>query len=428
MKPTTKRIFSAGQHPVRDPDIIVGILEAAKKQRQREKQDFEQRVSEALAIRKAQEFNSGGKDFIEPSPAVFDALFKSNDPHHNGIDKDISDIPPMTAEELLARIKETPRLPTGTHRPKQSLGQNYLIDANTVANIIRAFHADAMIGRTTQSVGPVVELGPGIGALTNPLYQIYGGSNFQCIEIDERSIAILQERHPGLRIHHDSVLSTDYRVMSLKAGEPLTVIGNLPYNITTKILFTLADAAANHNAIRSATVTLQLEAGERVMARTKCGEYGILSVILQLYTSHIRCHFQIPPTVYYPRPKVQSGLYGIHFLEPNDLKRRLAGVRPWQVRKVLDLTFQHRRKMLRKSLRTVYHQVYPNDKEYDRLQAAIDAPTPSLPNVVQQSVDSGDLFSQKQKLPDDWSTKRPEELSPGQFIELTRLVYGVQEV
>ena len=157
----------------------------------------------------------------------------------------------------------TPTLPKGSFRPKQSLGQNFLRDGNTVAKIIKTFVSDAtktIIENDSSDQMRAVELGP--GATMSDL-----NASFQCIEIDPRSIELLGEKHPMLRVHHMDVMQVDYPSMAEKEGGPLSIIGNLPYYITSQILFALADAS-HSNAVRSATVTMQYEVGERIVAKT----------------------------------------------------------------------------------------------------------------------------------------------------------------
>ena len=159
----------------------------------------------------------------------------------------------------------------------------------------------------------IVELGPGAGALTDPLVQTYGADRLHCIEIDARSVALLRERHPHLTVQHADVLQVDYPQLSAEQQQqqPLTVIGNLPYYITSQILFCLADAAAHVGAVRSATVTMQWEVGQRLVAPTRCKDYGILSVVFQLYTSSVRCHFKIPPDRLLPGTQGRFRLVGL---------------------------------------------------------------------------------------------------------------------
>jgi hypothetical protein len=180
----------------------------------------------------------------------------------------------------VAAATATPTLPSGVFKPKQSLGQNFLRDGNTVRKIIRAFHNDATRFRT--SVDHIVELGPGAGALTDPLVTMYGTDVVQCIEIDPRLVDLLSEKHPKLLIRHQDVLQVDYPQMAQEVGQPLVVIGNLPYYITSQILFALADAS-HFGAVDCATVTMQWEVAQRMVASTRTKDYGILSVVFQLY-------------------------------------------------------------------------------------------------------------------------------------------------
>merc|ERR1712127_721355 len=135
---------------------------------------------------------------------------------------------------------------------------------------------------------------------------------------------MLSERHPNLRVRYEDVLQTDYPQLAEDEGGPLSVIGNLPYYITSQILFALADAS-HFGTVRSATVTMQWEVAQRIIAPVKCKDYGILSVVFQLYAD-CTLHFKIPPTVFYPQPKVHSALVGIRFVGPEVLRHRLAGV------------------------------------------------------------------------------------------------------
>ena len=363
----------------------------------------------------------------------------------------------------------TPQLPSGSYRPKQSLGQNYLKDPNTVAKIIRAFHQDAVqsyaslfpVVRSSssnpdeeeQDVVPddsdwtdrIVELGPGAGALTDKLVETYGADKLECIEIDDRSVELLQDKHPSLHIVHADVLQVDYPQMARRKCQskeeekdeqpdvlkPLVVIGNLPYYITSQILFALADAS-HVGAIQCATVTMQWEVGQRLVASTGTKDYGILSVVFQLYTRQVHSHFKIPPTVFYPKPKVDSALMGLRFCPPHQLQQRLGGVDPRQLRRVLTTAFQQRRKTLRNSLRKLARDVQPPPPPTtatttsDATSLSWDAALPAipLPRSVRQLAEQGDSICLHQALPENWASKRPEELTPGQFVELTRQLFG----
>jgi 16S rRNA (adenine1518-N6/adenine1519-N6)-dimethyltransferase len=320
----------------------------------------------------------------------------------------------------------TPSLPSGSFKPKQSLGQNFLRDGNTVAKIVKYFISDAsrtVIQNDSLDQIRAVELGPGAGAITDTLVlkmKDINASSFQCIEIDPRSIELLNEKHPSLRVNHMDVLQVDYPDMAMMEGGPLSIIGNLPYYITSQILFALADAS-HYNAVRSATVTMQYEVGRRIVAQTKTKDYGILSVVFQLYAD-CELHFKIPPTVFYPQPKVTSALLGLHFIGPNRLRGRLSGVQPSQLRRVLTATFQQRRKTVRNSLKKLLlNEVCNGDKE--RTNEILNSSPLPLTEDTLGARERGCEFALSQELPVDWVKMRPEELTSGQFVELTRLVF-----
>ncbi|KAJ8607125.1 hypothetical protein CTAYLR_009162 [Chrysophaeum taylorii] len=266
-----------------------------------------------------------------------------------------------------------PTLPAGKFRPKQSLGQNYLADQNIAVKITKALE-DASEGGHR-----VVELGPGLGALTRLLVEEY--PEMLAVEIDQRAVDLLRERHEELSVIRSDVLEIDYtklRELRARDGGRLSVIGNLPYYITSQILFALAD---HHDSVRRAVVTMQWEVAQRVVAAPRTKDYGILSVVFQLY-SNARIAFKIPPTAFYPKPKVDSALVVVDF--PVDRPR--FPVDPRKLRTVVTTAFRQRRKMLRQSLKSI------------------------LPPDF--------------KLPDNWSTKRPEELKPRDFLELTAIIFG----
>ena len=382
----------------------------------------------------------------------------------------VNDIIPKTMstttiiDNPLVIAQATPTLPAGTFRPKQSLGQNFLRDGNTVAKIVRAFVSDAQHGnKGNEQRGGMraVELGPGAGALTDvlvpTLLKTDGGSinDFRCIEIDSRSVELLRSKHPNLEVIHRDVLMIDYRTLAEEGSyrdvdkinneydeddvnsaederktenllqrhnhQPLSIIGNLPYYITSQILFALADAA-HSDSVSSATVTMQYEVGRRLVASTSTKDYGILSVVFQLYCSSVKMHFKIPPTVFYPQPKVDSALMGLHFCTSDLLRSRLGGVRPRDLRSVVTSAFRQRRKTVRNGLRSLATDVYRGDD--DAVARFLDGTPGPLPRCVRELRDSGDVVAMSQELPSDWSTRRPEELTAGQFVELTRMLYG----
>uniref|UniRef100_A0A7S2RTN6 rRNA adenine N(6)-methyltransferase n=1 Tax=Eucampia antarctica TaxID=49252 RepID=A0A7S2RTN6_9STRA len=197
--------------------------------------------------------------------------------------------------------------------------------------------------------------------------------------------------------------------MAEEEGGPLNVIGNLPYYITSQILFALCDAS-HFNAVRSATVTMQWEVAQRIVAPTSCKAYGILSVVFQLYAD-CTLHFKIPPTVFYPKPKVDSALVGLHFVGPQKLRERLDGVKPTHLRRIVTTAFKQRRKTVRNGLKKmIVSDICLGDKELAAQVFDIDP----------QTIEGFSLRS-------DWATKRPEELTSQDFVQLTKWLYSFQQ-
>eukprot|EP00981_Chlorochromonas_danica_P000794 scaffold192_cov320-Ochromonas_danica.AAC.5 len=290
-------------------------------------------------------------------------------------------------------------LPPGEFRPKQSLGQNYLSDQNYVTKIVDAFraqHENKMLERHKQTAAStkqsteaseeqmeeklgkrVLEIGPGTGALSRSLHPIYPKMN--AIEIDQRAIAFLNEKLPRFRVMRYDVLQFDWRRYAEDVGGPVSIIANLPYYIVSQVLFSLADA---YEHVELAVVTMQWEVATRICAKPRTKDYGIPSVVFQLYAES-RMVLKIPPNVFYPVPKVDSALLSVDFTKQHP---ELKTVFPEQLRKVVTTSFRQRRKMLRQSLKDL--------------------------------IATEELF-----LPETWATKRPEEISPGEFLALTREMY-----
>lgn len=201
-------------------------------------------------------------------------------------------------------------LPPGEFAPKQSLGQNFLSDQNYVRKIVEALVIDTDHGNGTR----VVEIGPGAGALTRVLYPKY--PNMTAIELDQRSVNFLQSKLEGISIIHTDVLTVDWPALASSKGGRLNIIANLPYYIVSQVLFSLADS---HKSVAQAVVTMQLEVAERLTAQPSTKDYGIPSVVFQLYCRNPKMLFKIPPTVFFPPPKVDSALVKLDFTTPNPL-------------------------------------------------------------------------------------------------------------
>lgn len=213
-------------------------------------------------------------------------------------------------------------LPPGIFRPKQSLGQNFLSDQNTIVKICDRFKE--AIKDDPNGDSKIIEIGPGAGALTRVLFPRY--PNMTAIEIDPRAVKFLNEKLPGLKIFHMDALQANWPQLAAERGGRLNVVGNLPYNIVSQVLFTMADACTS---INKATLTMQLEVADRLVAKPRTKQYGIPSVVFQLYC-RVEKAFHLAPTVFYPKPDVDSAVAvldfniqhpGLKTIDPANLKK-----------------------------------------------------------------------------------------------------------
>jgi len=255
------------------------------------------------------------------------------------------------------RRSGAPKLPAGQHRPKQSMGQSYLTDPNYIAKIADSFATKVEL--CTQKTGgrTVLELGPGLGAITRPLLLYF--PHMTAIELDDRAVALLRQDLPSLNVLHSDMTKVDYGELAQQLGGPLSVVGNLPYSIITDILLTLVDFPG---AISYAQFMVQKEVADRIVATPGSRAYGVLSVALQLYAKPAR-RFTVPATAFYPRPKVTSAVVDLHFRAKGEVPGMAA---PTKFLEVLRTAFSQRRKKLRHSLRPLLdHQRcgLPSDME-----------------------------------------------------------------
>jgi len=215
-------------------------------------------------------------------------------------------------------------------KPKKSLGQNFLQDPNTIRKIVAALPAPES--------AHVVEIGPGLGALTGLLRDRF--RHVTALEVDYRAIRYLREQHPGLDVRHQDVLTTDWAALRAEYDAPLHVIGNLPYYITTPILFGLLDA---YEHLESAILMMQKEVADRLVAPPRTKTYGTLSVQTQLW-SRPKLLFKVSRNVFFPKPGVDSAIVRLTFDQsPPDIKRQA-------VSEVVRAAFNQRRKTLHNSL------------------------------------------------------------------------------
>lgn len=217
------------------------------------------------------------------------------------------------------------------HRTKKSLGQHFLHDRGVVERILRAL--DPKPGER------IVEIGPGAGALTFPLLDRHG--ELTAIEFDRDLLLPLADaaaKHGRLTIIHADALSVDFT--ALAGGTPLRVVGNLPYNISSPILFHLLDHAG---AIRDMLFMLQKEVVDRMAAEPGGKVYGRLSVMLQAACT-VEALFDVPPGAFRPPPKVDSAVVRLR-------PRAATGIDdPAVFANVVKAGFGQRRKTLRNAL------------------------------------------------------------------------------
>jgi 16S rRNA (adenine1518-N6/adenine1519-N6)-dimethyltransferase len=243
------------------------------------------------------------------------------------------------------------------HRPRKRFGQHFLADA-WAQKIVKAIAVEP---------GDVfLEIGPGKGALTFPLAA--SGAPVLAVEIDRDLVRDLASRlPPNVTVISADVLKTDV-VQYLSGLEPqrppdnrdaprparrTRIVGNLPYNLTTPILFHLAEMQAQHRMFADATLMVQKEVADRLAARPGTRDYGVLTVMMEVH-GKIRRLLNLPPGAFRPAPKVHSSVIQLTF-GPPPVKisdhRRLE-----QVAKAL---FSQRRKMIANSLKTMTRDPLP---------------------------------------------------------------------
>jgi len=250
-------------------------------------------------------------------------------------------------------------------KPKKNLGQHFLTDQNVARKIVDSLGSD---------VPDVLEIGPGMGVLTQYLLN-RPEINLYVIEIDRDSVAYLQQNFPQLK----HIWSEDFLKSNIaeKFESNFSIIGNFPYNISSQIFFKVL---ALRNRVPEVVGMVQKEVAERIASKHGNKTYGILSVILQAFFE-IEYLFTVSEHVFLPPPKVKSAVIrlkrnGVNNLPCNEIL----------FFQVVKSAFNHRRKMLRNSLKEVCENV-----------------------------------------PDKFAEKRPEQLSVNDFIELTTSVENLKK-
>ena len=254
-------------------------------------------------------------------------------------------------------------------RPKKNLGQHFLTDLNIAKRIADTVDACPEI--------PVLEVGPGMGVLTQFLME--KPRLTKVVEIDSESVAYLNERFPRLR---DNILGEDFLRMDLTKvfdGKQFVLTGNYPYDISSQIFFKMLD---NKDLIPCCTGMIQREVALRMASAPGNKAYGILSVLTQAWYD-VEYLFTVDETVFNPPPKVKSAVIRMTRNETTDL-----GCDEKLFKRLVKTVFNQRRKMLRVSMRPLFagHKVTDGFFAHDIM------------------------------------TRRPEQLTIEEFVELTNMV------
>ncbi|MBF1473772.1 16S rRNA (adenine(1518)-N(6)/adenine(1519)-N(6))-dimethyltransferase RsmA [Prevotella pallens] len=253
-------------------------------------------------------------------------------------------------------------------KPKKNLGQHFLTDLNVAKRI-----ADTV--DTCPNI-PILEIGPGMGVLTQ--YLVEKHRDVKAVEIDKESVAYLNEAFPIL---HDNIVGADFLQMNLEdifSGKQFVLTGNYPYDISSQIFFKMLD---NRDLIPCCTGMIQREVALRIAAQPGNKTYGILSVLIQAWYD-VEYLFTVDEDVFNPPPKVKSAV--IRMTRNNVSKLNCDEI---LFKRLVKTVFNQRRKMLRVSLRQM------------------------IPNKVHKNFYEQDVM-----------TKRPEQLTIAQFVELTNMV------
>ena len=235
-----------------------------------------------------------------------------------------------------------------THVARKRFGQNFLQDHNIIDQIVGNLNI--------QSGQHWLEIGPGQGALTQPLLQKV--EKLDVIELDRDLVTLLQAKfynQSHFTIHSADALRFDFTTLG-STIQRLHVVGNLPYNISTPLLFHLLQHA---ECIEAMYFMLQKEVVDRICASVNGKQYGRLSVMMQYYcdTEHL---FDVPPESFYPIPKVMSAVVK---LIPHQVKPLVANEQV--LNKIVTQAFSQRRKTLRNALKTLVSEAILNELEID---------------------------------------------------------------
>lgn len=252
------------------------------------------------------------------------------------------------------------------HRARKRFGQNFLVDHGIIREIVRAIYP--------RPDDNLVEIGPGKGAITQLLAD--SCNNLSVIELDRDLVPWLKvkfEQHPNFTLFQADALGFDFSQL-VKNNKSLRIVGNLPYNISTPLIFHLLTF---NTQIVDMHFMLQKEVVKRMAAQAGDSAYGRLSIMVQYYCQ-VENLFEVPPTAFDPAPKVDSAI--VRLIPHQDLPMKANNVK--NLERLVNLAFQQRRKTLRNALK----QWLPGDViESLPMDAAARAETLSLATFVEMS-------------------------------------------
>lgn len=221
-------------------------------------------------------------------------------------------------------------------KPLKRFGQNFLTDPHYINKIVDSF--------SPQKDDTILEIGPGKGAITEKI--LAASENLRVVEIDTRAIELLKVKFPSLQIIEGDFMEVNIREVA--GSNKIRVIGNIPYNITTPIIFKLLE---ERDVVKDVMLMVQLEVAKRITAPPGNKEYGILSIVLGVYAT-LEYHFKVPSTVFFPKPKVDSAIISLHFNKDESL------IKDHKLfRRVVRTAFNQRRKTLRNALSPVLSEM-----------------------------------------------------------------------
>ncbi len=221
------------------------------------------------------------------------------------------------------------------HKARKRFGQNFLIDHGIIREIVRAIHP--------RKDDLVVEIGPGKGAITQLLADAC--DNLHVIELDRDLVPWLKvkfEKHPNFQLFQADALQFDFAQL-MRDGKPLRIVGNLPYNISTPLIFHLLSYA---DKVQDMHFMLQKEVVKRMAAQAGDSAYGRLGIMVQYYCA-VEDLFDVPPTSFDPAPKVDSAI--VRLVPHATLPYVANNVKTLET--LVNVAFQQRRKTLRNSLK-----------------------------------------------------------------------------